>query len=174
MASLVLAPISRTRSSLPHSEDGRQVPPAPVWCRQAQTSRTEMPSSAINGPPVTKLERSDKRNRAPYAISADLSIRFIRCRQVVKSSSRQPLGRIHELAVRAEQVDEGQLPRRKDGAGGHAELAMTGRTFETPTGRQVVDISHPQADRPARHLSLATAVGRTGDRRPPRHRRKSP
>lgn len=54
---------------------------------------------------------------------------------------RQPLGRVHEQADRAEQVDEGQLPRREDGAGGHAELTMAGCTFETPTGRQVVDIS---------------------------------
>jgi len=68
------------------------------------------------------------------------------------------LGRVHEQANRAELFDEGQLPLRKDGAGGRAELAMTGHTFEALTGlsgRRHRCIRRP--DRPARRLSQASA-----------------
>ena len=66
----------------------------------------------------------------------------------------QTLGGVHEQADRPEQIDEGQLARGEDGAGGDAELPVAGGAFEPAPGAQVVDVqaAAERADRSALRL----------------------
>ncbi len=52
----------------------------------------------------------------------------------------QALGGVHEQADRPEKIDEGQLARGEDGAGGDAELPVTGRALEPASSAQIVDV----------------------------------
>lgn len=52
----------------------------------------------------------------------------------------EPFRGIHEQADRAQQIDERELPGREDRSRRHAELPVASGAFETPPGRQIVNI----------------------------------
>lgn len=66
----------------------------------------------------------------------------------------QTLGGVHEQADRPEQIDERQLARGENGAGGDAELPVAGGAFEPAPGAQIVDVeaAAERADRSALRL----------------------